>query len=365
VSQSSPRSIDVAPQGLQVAALTDFLSSMKKENFRSKMRTTRFQIFLITLIAFLTSGTSVFGQTTAEERSPQSIVNENYRVGPGDILDVVVSKNDTLSRNGLRVSNKGTIQLPMLDSDVPAACLTERQLADAIKEKYRKYLVSPYVNVTVREFNSNPVAVIGAVNSPGRFQLQRPIRIAELLTFVNGPSTNAGRTIEIMRNSSRPYCEESRFVMPESGGEDLLTLTLEDAFKGGETANPLVRAGDIIRVTEAGQMNAYIQGNVKNGTAISLKDPVSLSQAIAMAGGLASGTQMEKIRIRRQISGSINREEIFVNLKEINKGVRDDVLLQANDIVEVPGPTGVKKVFQELFRSVVPMVTQLPTRVIY
>ncbi len=338
---------------------------MKKESILSKLQTSGFQIFLVTLVAFLIQGPSVFGQTTPEEKSPQSIVNENYRVGPGDILDVVVSKNDTLSRNGLRVSNKGTIQLPMLDSDVPAACLTERQLADSIKEKYKKYLVNPYVNVTVREFNSNPVAVIGAVNSPGRFQLQRPIRIAELLTFVNGPSTNAGRTIEIMRNSSRPYCEESNFIMPENGGEELLTLTLVDAFKGSETANPLVRAGDIIRVAEAGQMNAYIQGNVKNGTAINLKDPVSLSQAIAMAGGLTSGAQMEKIRIRRQISGSINREEIFVNLKEINKGVRDDLLLQANDIVEVPGPTGVKAVFQGLIRSVIPMVTQLPTRVIY
>ena len=338
---------------------------MKKEAFQSKVCPTKFQIFLIALVAFLTSGTSLFGQTTTEERSPQSIVNENYRVGPGDIVDVVVSKNDTLSRNGLRVSNKGTIQLPMLDSDVAAACLTERQLADSIKEKYRKYLVNPYVNVTVREFNSNPVAVIGAVNSPGRFQLQRPVRIAELLTFVNGPSTNAGRTIEIMRNSSRPYCEESMFVVPENGGEELLTLTMADAFKGGETANPMVRAGDIIRVAEAGQMNAYIQGNVKNGATINLKDPVSLSQAIAMAGGLTSGAQMEKIRIRRQISGSINREEIFVNLKEINKGVRDDVLLQANDIVEVPGPTGAKKVFQDLIRSFVPMVTQLPTRVIY
>lgn len=325
----------------------------------------KYRILQFVLIAFSIPGTLSFGQTAGEEKPSQSIVNENYRVGPGDIIDVVVSKNDTLSRNGLRVSNKGTIQLPMLDNDVPAACLTERQLADEIKEKYKKYLVSPYVNVTVREFNSNPVAVIGAVNSPGRFQLQRPVRIAELLTFVNGPSTSAGRTIEIMRNSSRPYCDESKLVIPEDGGEELLTLTLADAFKGGESANPLVRAGDIIRIAEAGQMNAYIQGNVKSSAVINLKDPVSLSQAIAMAGGVTSGAQIEKIRIRRQISGSINREEIFVNLKEINKGVRDDVLLQANDIIEVPGPTGVKKVFQDLFRSVVPMVTQLPTRVIY
>ncbi|NOT48005.1 MAG: hypothetical protein HOP17_09710 [Acidobacteria bacterium] len=338
---------------------------MRKENLVSKRRKSHFQIVLNGFAAFLIGGMTVLGQTKAEEKPAQSIASENYRVGPGDILDVVVSKNDTLSRSGLRVSNKGTIQLPMLDSDVNAACMTERDLADSIKEKYKKYLVSPFVNVTVREFNSNPVAVIGAVNSPGRFQLQRPVRIAELLTFVNGPTANAGRTIEIMRNSSRPYCDESTFVIPADGGEELLTLTLANTFKGGEAANPLIRAGDIIRIAEVGQMNAYIQGNVRNGTAISLRDPVSLSQAIAMAGGLTPGAQLEKIRIRRQIDGSINREEIFVNLKEINKGVRDDVLLQANDIVEVPGPAGAKKVFQDIFKSFVPMVTQLPTRVIY
>ena len=337
---------------------------MKREKGLAKFCKSPFPVSLPAFIAFLILSTFTFGQSPVAERPPRSISNENYRIGPGDILDVVVSKNDTLSRTGLRVSNQGTIQLAMLEYDVPAACLTERQLADAIKDKYRKYLVDPYVNVTVREFNSNPVAVIGAVNSPGRFQLQRPIRVAELLTFVNGPSTNAGRTIDIMRNSSRPYCEGAKFVMPEETGEELLSLPLADTFKGGEVANPLVRAGDIVRVAEADVMNAYILGNVKSSAAISLKEPVTLSQAIAMAGGVTSGAQLEKIRIRRQISGSINRDELMVNFKEINQGKRDDILLRANDIIEVPGPTGVTKIFQDLYKTIVPTITSLPMRVI-
>jgi polysaccharide export outer membrane protein len=338
---------------------------MNIRKFLVGLQKSEFGFLLFVIAAVLATAGTVFNQSPPEKNQSQPMSNENYQVGPGDILDVTVSKNDTLSRSGLRVSNKGTIQLPMLDHDLPAACLTERQLADSIKEKYRKYLVDPYVNVTVREFNSNPIAVIGAVNAPGRFQLQRPIRIAELLTFVNGPSANAGRTIEIMRNSARPYCDESRFIVPEDAGEELLSLTLEHTFRGGETANPWVRAGDIVRVAEADQMNAYIQGNVKSGAIINLKDPTSLTQAIAMAGGLTSGAQLEKIRIRRQTPGSINREELFVNLKEINQGKRDDFLLQANDIIEVPGPTGVKGFFQGLAKSVLPMVTQLPMRVIY
>jgi polysaccharide export outer membrane protein len=160
----------------------------------------RFAGLITLLLTILVTPTTLLSQISLNERSGEA--NENYRIGPGDVLDVIVSKNETLSRSGLRVSNQGTIQLAMFDHDVPAACLTERQLADSIKERYRKYLVDPYVNVSVREYNSSPVAIIGAVNSPGRFQLQRQIRLVELLTFVNGPSANAGKTVEIMRTST-------------------------------------------------------------------------------------------------------------------------------------------------------------------
>lgn len=335
-----------------------------QEKVIAKLSKSRFPIILTLISMCLIAGPIAHGQTPAVEPPSRSIVNENYKIGPGDVLDVVVSKNE-LSLTGLRVSNQGTIQLKMLDDDVPAACLTERQLADAVKEKYRKYLVNPYVNVSVREFNSNPVAVIGAVNSPGRFQLQRQIRLVELLTFVNGPSTNAGRTAEIIRNIRRPYCEEVKLVTPVAGGEELISVALADAFKGGDQANPLIIAGDIVRVAQADQVNAYIQGNVRSSLAINLKEPVSLTQAIAMAGGLTSGAQLEKITIRRQIPGSLNRDEMVVNLKEINRRKKDDILLQPNDIIEVPGPSGAKKVFQDIVRTIVPTITQLPLRVIY
>lgn len=316
---------------------------------------------LVSLSAFcLFSGSSVLGQPPAQT----TVANDNYKIGPGDVIDVLVSKNETLSRTGLRVSNLGTIQLAMMDSDLQAACLTERQLADAIKEKYRKYLVDPYVNVSVREFYSNPVAVIGAVNSPGRFQLQRTVRLAELLTLVNGTTSNAGRTAEIIRSSRRPYCEDTQLITPTDGGEDLISVTLADAFKGGDLANPVIVAGDIVRIAAADQFNAYIQGNVKSSLTISLKEPVTLTQAIAMAGGPAAGAEMEKVRIRRQIPGSVNRNAMIANVKAINQGKIDDILLEPNDIIEVPGPTGAKKIFQDIVRTVVPTVTQLPIRVI-
>ena len=321
-------------------------------------------LILLAIISIGFGKTIVNGQTTPDEPPAKTITNDNYRIGPGDLLDVIVVRNDQLSRAGVRVSNTGTIQMPMTDTDMPAACLTERQLADAIKDKYKKYLIDPYVNVSVREFNSNPVAVIGAVNSPGRFQLQRTIRLVELLTFVNGTSSNAGSTAEIIRDAGRPYCQDTKLVMPSAGGEDLLSVSLVDAFKSGDKANPVIMAGDIVKISAADQTNAYIQGYVKTSMAISLKGPVTLTQAMAMAGGLAQGAQLDKVVIRRQIPGSVNRDPILVNVKDINQRKRDDVLLQSNDIIEVPGPTGAAKLFQSIYQTIVPMVTQLPMRVI-
>lgn len=301
------------------------------------------------------------------EKAAAPLVNENYKIGPGDVIDIAVLNNATLSAGGMRVSARGTIQLPMMEEETPAACRTERQLADQIKEKYKKYLVSPYVTVSVKEFNANPVALIGAVIAPGRFQIQRPTRLLELLILVNGPSPRAGRTIEIIRTMSRPRCEDGNLVVNTDLeiSDDLISFTLADTMKGVDSANPYVQSGDIIMVGEAQQANAYIQGAVKNGTTVDLKDPVTLTDAIAMAGGLASGAAADKVVIRRQVPNSINRSELIVNLKEIKKGTREDVLLQRNDIVEVPGPSGVKKFLNSLVESVLPGISGLPLRVVY
>ncbi len=289
-------------------------------------------------------------------------VTENYKIGPGDLIDVAVGKNADLSRAGIRVGNGGEIQLAMMDTSLMAACLTEKGLAEAIRDWYKKFLVEPSVIVSVREFNSSSVAVIGAVNSPGRFQFQRPMQFVELLTFVNGTTAAVGETAEIIRDSSRPRCDGSRFVQPETGGEELINVNLAQAFSG--VANPVILAGDIVRIPAADQKNAYIQGNVKSGLVINLKEPTTLTQAIAMAGGVTSGAQLDKVKIRRQIPGSINREELIANVTAIKKQQRDDILLQPNDIIEIPGPTGAKKFFGEILRTIVPTITQLPVRVI-
>lgn len=318
--------------------------------------------YLVTACSFL-----VFAVINLQAQS-LPLMNEtsksgNYQIGIGDILRVVVVKQDLLTVDGVRVSNRGAIRLPMLSEDISAACLTEFELASSITEKYKKYLLNPQVYVAVKEFNSNPVAVVGAVLTPGRFQLQRPMRLLELITFVNGPAQNAGKEIKIIRNPAAKRCAmsaENQLNTTESSGEEIMMLPLAEVLKGEEAANPYILAGDIVQVSEAQVVQAFVIGSVKAAAIINLKEPVTLTKAIAMAGGTAPGAQIDKIKISRQLTGSLSKTEMVVNLKEINRRNQADILLEPNDIIDVPGESGKTKFLKDIFRSTVPIVTRVP-----
>lgn len=183
------------------------------------------------------------------------------------------------------------------------------------------------------------VVVIGAVNMPGRFELKRPTKLLEVLAFAGGPKTNAGPTVEIISTSSKCAQQTSERIngapVPTA-----YTYQLEDVIghtkpPNQEALNRYVESGDIVLVSEAA--SAYVTGAVLHPQAIVLRRPVTLTQAIAMAGGLIKEANGEKVRIVRRASSSDSRVELFVNLREVRKKKAADPVLQPNDIVQVPG----------------------------
>lgn len=302
----------------------------------------------------------------ATEQSPNNLEvrsDELYRIGPGDVVDVVVSKNDVLSRSAVRVDNEGMIQLPMIEAGIQASCRTERELAEDIRTRMLKYMYNPSVYVSIKEYNSQPVAVIGAVNTPGRFKFQRRVRLLELLTYVNGPSERAGRSIQVIHSEILMRCESPSSMRGDEVERALSSYMLEEALQGQENSNPIMQPGDIVRIPDAELV--YVIGSVKSAVAISLKEDITLSQAIARAGGALPDSQIDKVRIVRKTPGSMKSTPIIVNLKAIIKLQADDVILLPNDIVDVPGPTAGKKFLTSLLNTVVPSVANLPLRYIY
>lgn len=304
---------------------------------------------------------SAAAATTEAARVAQMPAEERYRIGAGDLLDIRVFNKAQFSRDGVRVDSRGMIRMPFIESEIKAACRTEAELAAEITRLLLEYVRRPQVDVFIKEYQSQPVAVLGAVRNPSRFQLQRRVRLLELLSFVNGPSDNAGRTIQVVHVAASSVCEQDSSL----NSSDELTAVdhykLSETLRGDDASNPFVRAGDIISITEADQV--YIVGNVMRPSALALREPITISRAIAMVGGTLADTRRERVRIVRQTPGSTAKTEIFVDLKAIDKRQAEDVELVANDIVDVPVNSG-KHLLKSFIGAVVPNVAQLPVRVI-
>jgi polysaccharide biosynthesis/export protein len=280
-----------------------------------------------------------------------------YRIGPGDLLDIRVLNKPLLSRE-VRVGQDGMIRMPFIEGEIQAACRTESELSTEIATRLLKYQRFPQVDVFIKDYQSQPVAFIGAVRAPGRFQLQRRVRLLELMTFVAGPSDNAGRTVQIIHTqTARSICDEG---VPDSDPvvNGVATYRLVDLMHGDEKSNPYVRPGDIITLPEADQ--AFVIGGVVRPGPILLKEPTTVSRAIYMSGGVMPQGNQSKVRVVRQEVGSSAKRQLYIDLKAIDKGAAEDILLQAGDIVDVPGPSG----FTRIMNNMLPAITNLPLRVI-
>jgi polysaccharide biosynthesis/export protein len=289
----------------------------------------------------------------------QTSTADRYRIGPGEVLDIRIFKHPELSRESVRVDGTGSIRMPLIDSDIQAACKTETELARDIATRYLKYYRNPQVDVFVKEYHSREVAVIGAINDQGRYQMQRRIRLLELLTYAKGPSEKAGQTVNIVRGPRFELCEANADAADDSSG--FISLRLNDTLRGDEGANPYVQAGDIVTVPEADQV--YVIGNVYHPQALAMKDPISVSRAVAMAGGPLQDSKTDSVRIVRQKPGTTTKTEMVVNLGAIARKQAEDIALQPNDIVEVP-TSGTKTFLRSLLGAVAPSVSQLPVRII-
>src|SRR2546430_4986424 len=123
-------------------------------------------------------------QDNGRDKVQESI---DYRIGPEDVLDIAVWHNEAMSRT-VPVRPDGKISLPLLN-EVQAAGLTPPQLRDVLMKRLTDYMPSPEVSVIVREVHSFKVSVIGEVKTPGRYELNSPATVLDVLAQA-GPFTD-------------------------------------------------------------------------------------------------------------------------------------------------------------------------------
>lgn len=281
------------------------------------------------------------------QSSVQRQSDEKYRIGYQDQIEVLVNNNGKYSGT-FNVNPDGTILLPRIDQPITVVCKTEKELSAEIANLHKDIFQRPFVTVRVIDQKSQLFAVIGAVQKPGTFYLNRRPRLLDLIAMAGGQNVEkAGAKIKVARTGSFAGCADDRVLAENEDNVKILTFNVKDVVSG--TTNPWMQPGDIISVLEAEE--AYVVGNVKKPTKISLKDPVTLTQALAAAEGLDDTAKTDKVVIQRQANDSPVKTELAFNLKDIRSKKIPDPVLQANDIVEVSndGSKTVKKKVIDVF----------------
>jgi polysaccharide biosynthesis/export protein len=287
---------------------------------------------------------------------------EDYRIGPQDLLEISVFEAPELNP-AVRVSASGEISLPLVGA-VQAVDLTPKALEFVLQELLRRsYMKDPHVSVFIKEMQSHPVSVFGAVKKPGVFQIDGPKSLVEILSMAEGLAEDAGDTVIVMRGAALPNGEEpaldasspkakpdvpaanaSRASEDQAGGTTVVS-SLKNLLESGDPRyNVTVYPGDVVKVTRAGVV--YVEGDVKKPGGFMLKtnENISVLQAVALAEGLTRTAAGSHARIIRTNEGTGARTEIPIDLNKILAGGLTDAMLHPNDIVFVPNSTG-KSVF--------------------
>jgi polysaccharide biosynthesis/export protein len=302
---------------------------------------------------------------------------KGYLLGPGDVVEVRVFGQSDLNSTA-QVDSEGNLSsLPFLEEPIPAKCRSEKAVQKDIATAYSKFINNPQVSVRITERNSRqPATVFGAVRQSTRVEMKRKVRLNELMAVSGGFTERAAGTIQILHTEPLmcPEPGEETEALPIDGSKiPLMIVRIADLRAGKIEANPIIRPGDYILVTEAEPV--YMTGAVLSPQGVYLQQEMTLSRALAMVGGTRKEAKLSDIKIYRQKVGSTEQEIIHVDFAAIRKNQKPDVSLMPYDVIEVPeagqfssqriGTTLLGAVTGGLTSAISTTGTYLPTRVIY
>ncbi|HET9791328.1 MAG TPA: polysaccharide biosynthesis/export family protein [Candidatus Angelobacter sp.] len=255
------------------------------------------------------------GQTSSTKQIPVSL-----KIAPGDLLHITVFDVPEMTQE-VRVGANGKAQLALI-GDVALAGMTGQEAAETIARELRnkKLLISPQVNVLVKEFASQGVSVSGEVQHPGVYQILGSRTLLDLISMAGGLTNFADTRITVQRRGA---------------AEEKITVKLKTDDPETSLANNVqVYPGDLILVPRAGIV--YVLGDVNRPGGFVMQDSgkITLLQALAQAGGASKSASLSKAVLMRKNAEGYATTKLHVG--KIEKGEDPDLELHANDILFVP-----------------------------
>ena len=252
--------------------------------------------------------------------------SDSYLLGPGDLVEVMVLGVPELSRE-VRLDGNGAIALPLI-GEVPVGGKTVAQASDTVATRYEKsYLQNPQVSVLVKEYHSMRVTVLGAVNEPKVYAVERRMGVLEALALAGGLTEKAGRTIYV-----------NDHVLDADSGEMIrrnLIINLDQLINGNsQSMNVILGDGAVVNVPQAGVV--YVEGAVNKPGVYPMQKETSVLKAVAMAGGLDFSANGSAIHVLRVADNGVPRPPLGpIDIDKVREHPESDVTLENGDVVVV------------------------------
>ncbi len=297
--------------------------------------------FVIALVAPVSAWTATADEAPADSTAPVSTVKDppsSYVLGPNDQVSVDVVELPEINAKSYRIDSGGSISLPLIGR-VQAAGLTLKQFEDELTARLQTQVRNPHLVTGLVETRSQPVSVMGFVNTPGTQQLTGSKTLFDVIAMAGGLKPEAGDMIKITRIPAEGPLPLKNAVTDKGTGDSTGEVSVRDVVELRDPkANILVRPYDQISVGRAPVV--YVIGDVRKagGFALTQRRTISAVEALSLAEGLTPTASAGHARILRVSTGP-TREHIPVDLKKILAGKAPDIELQPEDVLFVPNNT--------------------------
>lgn len=264
------------------------------------------------------------------------------KIGPDDLLGLTVYDSAELTRN-VRVGQDGTVRLPLLRQRLQVSGLWPAEVETVIAQALirEQVMVDPVVTVSVTEYRSRPIKVVGAVKHPITFQAFGDVTLLDAISRAEGLSDDAGP--EILISKVQPGVDGK----PAALVQRVPVKALIDA--ADPDMNLRLEGGEEIRIPDAGKI--YVVGNVRKPGAFAIKDSAetSIMRLLALSEGLLPYSGKQAFIYRKETSGGKN--EIPIDLERIIQRKSPDVTLIANDVLYIPDRSGRRTVMTAIEKA--------------
>lgn len=277
-------------------------------------------------------GFLVFAWPAASQELPDTAAaSKTDRIHLGDLVDVDFVGSFEYDWRGGLTSDGYLDGLERAERPVFALCRTEAEAAAAVVKQFAYFLRDPEVIVRIIDRSNRALAYVnGAVRVPQRFQLRRPASLLELIVLSGGITDSSAGKIVIFRPPNVSCGASGRLPAPERAVPRRIEVTIADLLGGKAEANPKVLSGDIVNVVEAPPI--FVMGDVAAPRRMNLTPDLTLSRAIASAGGISNSFSGQKARIHRRGS---DPKVLEIDLRRLMEKKIEDPQLEPYDVIQV------------------------------